>query len=168
MRAFSYFMLANLYGKPYHPATANEDLCVPLNKEIGLSDKMMKRATNAAVYAQMEEDINKAIQCFKAIGGEKTIFRPNLPSAYLLASRIALFRRNMMRPFFIVTRSLRSRLSHFTNFRKKKDHYFFSLANKEILLSYGLTSLETHMKEDFRYTGNLVVSDDLLALIFGR
>ncbi len=43
------------------------------------------------VYAQMEEDINKAIQCFKAIGGEKTIFRPNLPSAYLLASRIALF-----------------------------------------------------------------------------
>ena len=37
----------------------------------------MKRATNAAVYAQMEEDINKAIQCFKAIGGEKTIFRPN-------------------------------------------------------------------------------------------
>lgn len=91
MRAFSYFMLANLYGKPYHPATANEDLCVPLNKEIGLSDKMMKRATNAAVYAQMEEDINKAIQCFKAIGGEKTIFRPNLPSAYLLASRIALF-----------------------------------------------------------------------------
>ena len=85
MRAFSYFMLANLYGKPYHPATANEDLCVPLNKEIGLSDKMMKRATNAAVYAQMEEDINKAIQCFKAIGGEKTIFRPNLPSAYLLA-----------------------------------------------------------------------------------
>ncbi len=25
----------------------------------------MKRATNAAVYAQMEEDINKAIQCFK-------------------------------------------------------------------------------------------------------
>ena len=85
MRAFSYFMLANLYGKPYHPATANEDLCVPLNKEIYLSDKMMKRATNAAVYAQMEEDINKAIQCFKAIGGEKTIFSsPNLPSAYLL------------------------------------------------------------------------------------
>ena len=164
MRAFSYFMLANLYGKPYHPATANEDLCVPLNKEIGLSDKMMKRATNAAVYAQMEEDINKAIQCFKAIGGEKTIFRPNLPSAYLLASRIALFQEKYDVTILYCDSVFKVATQPLYKLQEKKDHYFFSLANKEILLSYGLTSLETHMKEDFRYTGNLVVSDDLLAL----
>ena len=164
MRAFSYFMLANLYGKPYHPATANEDLCVPLNKEIGLSDKMMKRATNAVVYAQMEEDINKAIQCFKAIGGEKTIFRPNLPSAYLLASRIALFQEKYDETILYCDSVFKVATQPLYKLQEKKDHYFFSLANKEILLSYGLTSLETHMKEDFRYTGNLVVSDDLLAL----
>ena len=164
MRAFSYFMLANLYGKPYHPATANEDLCVPLNKEIGLSDKMMKRTTNAAVYAQMEEDINKAIQCFKAIGGEKTIFRPNLPSAYLLASRIALFQEKYDVTILYCDSVFKVATQPLYKLQEKKDHYFFSLANKEILLSYGLTSLETHMKEDFRYTGNLVVSDDLLAL----
>lgn len=77
MRAFSYFMLANLYGQPYHPATADQDLCVPVNNEISLSDKMMRRATNSVVYAQMEKDINRAIQCFKMVGGEKSIYRPN-------------------------------------------------------------------------------------------
>ena len=51
MRALSYFMLANLYGQPYHPATAGQDLCVPVNDEVSLSDRMMKRATNAVVYA---------------------------------------------------------------------------------------------------------------------
>ena len=35
MRAFSYFMLANLYGRPYDPATADKDLCVPINDETG-------------------------------------------------------------------------------------------------------------------------------------
>ena len=121
MRAFSYFMLANLYGKPYHPATANEDLCVPLNKEIGLSDK-------------------------------------------ILASRIALFQEKYDVTILYCDSVFKVATQPLYKLQEKKDHYFFSLANKEILLSYGLTSLETHMKEDFRYTGNLVVSDDLLAL----
>ena len=94
MRAFSYFMLANLYGRPYDPATADKDLCVPINDEISLSDKMMKRATNAAVYSKIESDIIRAIQCFKSTDSKKSIFRPNLVGAYLLASRISLFRKD--------------------------------------------------------------------------
>ena len=44
---------------------------------------------------------------------------------------LLFFRRNMMRPFFIVTRSLRSRLSHFTNFRKKRTTISFLLLTKK-------------------------------------
>lgn len=55
------------------PLTADQDLCVPVNNEISLSDKMMRRATNSVVYAQMEKDINRAIQCFKMVG-EKRVF----------------------------------------------------------------------------------------------
>ena len=164
MRALSYFMLANLYGQPYNSATADKDLCVPLNNEIGLSDKMMKRATNVAVYTQMEEDVNRAIQCFKTVGGEKTIFRPNLPSAYLLASRIALFQEKYDETILYCDSVLKVAPQPLYRLKEGDDHYFFSLANKEILLSYGLTSFETHMREDFRYAGQLVVSDDLIAL----
>lgn len=165
MRAFSYFMLANLYGQPYNPATADKDLCVPVNDEISLSDKMMKRATNAVVYAKMERDINRAIQCFKAVGGEKTIFRPNLPSAYLLASRIALFEEKYDETILYCDSVFKVAPQPLYKLMESgDDHYFFSFGNKEILLSYGLTSVESYMKEDFRYAGELAVSDDLIAL----
>ncbi len=88
----------------------------------------------------------------------------NLPSAYLLASRIALFQEKYDETILYCDSVFKVATQPLYKLQEKKDHYFFSLANKEILLSYGLTSLETHMKEDFRYTGNLVVSDDLLAL----
>ena len=162
MRAFSYFMLANLYGQPYHPATADQDLCVPLNNEISLSDKMMRRATNSVVYAQMEKDINRAIQCFKMVGGEKSIYRPNLPGAYLLASRIALFQEKYDQTILYCDSVFKVSSHALYKLKEKDDNYFFSLANKEILFSYGTTTLESYMREDFRYAGELVVSDDLL------
>lgn len=164
MRAFSYFMLANLYGQPYVAATAGEDLCVPVNDETSLSDKMMRRATNAVVYARMEEDISRSIQCFKASGMEKTIFRPNLPSAYLLASRIALFQKKYDATILYCDSVLKSASHPLYKLRDDDDHYFLSLANKEILLSYGVTTHENYMKDDFKYLGQLVVSDDLIKL----
>lgn len=162
MRAFSYFMLANLYGQPYNAATADKDLCVPINDEISLSDRMMKRATNAVVYAKMEEDINRSIQCFKAAGIEKTIFRPNLPSAYLFAARIALFQQKYNATILYCDSVLESTPHTLYKLKEEDDQKFLSLANKEILLSYGITTFETQMKGDFRYVGQLVVSDDLI------
>ena len=103
MRALSYFMLANLYGQPYHPATAGQDLCVPVNDEVSLSDRMMKRATNAVVYAKMEGDVKRSIQCFKAVGGEKSIFRPNLPQLICWHLVSLFFRRSMTKRFCIAT-----------------------------------------------------------------
>ena len=164
MRALSYFMLANLYGQPYTPATADQDLCVPVNDEVSLSDRMMKRATNAVVYAKMEGDIIRAIQCFKAVDGEKTIFRPNLPSAYLLASRIALFQEKYDKTILYCDSVLRATSHPLYKLLEEDSHNFFSIANKEILLSYGVTTFESHMGEDYRYAGQIVVSDDLLAL----
>ncbi|WP_342381913.1 RagB/SusD family nutrient uptake outer membrane protein [Bacteroides ovatus] len=163
MRALSYFMLANLYGQPYHPATAGQDLCVPVNDEVSLSDRMMKRATNAVVYAKMEGDVKRSIQCFKAVGGEKSIFRPNLPAAYLLASRIALFQEKYDQTILYSDSVLRATPHSLYKLREDDTHYFFSLVNKEILLSYGVTTFESHMGEDYRYAGQIVVSDDLLA-----
>lgn len=164
MRAYSYFMLANLYGQIYNPATAGKDLCVPINDETSLSDKMMRRATNANVYAKMEEDINRAIQCFKAVRGGKTVFRPNLPSAYLLASRIALFQEKYDRTILYSDSVFKATSQALYKLKEAGTHYFFSANNKEILLSYGTTTLEGYMKDDFRYAGQLVVSDDLLKL----
>lgn len=162
MRAFSYFMLANLYGQPFNPATADKDLCVPINDEVSLSDRMMTRATNAAVYAKMEDDIRRSIQCFKAAGVQKTIFRPNLPAAYLFASRISLFQQKYDETVLYSDSVLRSTPHTLYKLKEDDEQNFFSLGNKEILLSYGVTTFETQMKGDFRYEGQLVISDNLI------
>lgn len=162
MRAFSYFMLANLYGQPYNPATADKDLCVPINDEISLSDRMMKRATNAVVYAKIEEDMRRSIRSFKSAGVEKTIFRPNLPSAYLFASRIALFQQKYDETILYCDSVLTATPHTLYKLKENDEQNFLSLANKEILLSYGVTTFETQMRGDFRYVGQLVVSDDLI------
>ena len=164
IRAFSYFMLSNLYGKPYNATTATTDLCVPINDEISLSDKMMKRATNAEVYAKIEKDINRAIQCFKVVGGEKTIFRPSLSSAYLLASRITLFQKKYDQTILYADSVFKSTSQPLYKLREKDNRDFFSLLNKEILWSYGTTTIESYMREDYRYAGEFVVADELLSL----
>lgn len=162
MRAYSYFMLANLYGLPYEPATADKDLCVPINDEISLSDKMMKRATNAVVYARMESDINRAIQCFKSTEEVKTVFRPNLPASYLLASRIALYQKKYDKTILYSDSVLKSTSQTLYKLKEGKPATrFFSSANKEILLSFGTTNYEEYMKADYRYVGLFVASDDL-------
>lgn len=164
MRAFSYFMLANLYGRPYVEATATEDLCVPINTEISLSDKMLKRATNAEVYAQMEADITKAIECLKGSNIQKSIYRPNLAGAYLLASRIALFQQkydDVVTYSDVVINDFGKQLTKLSE--TPDENKFLSFANKEILFSYGTTTIESYMKPDFGYAGDLVVSKDLLA-----
>ncbi|WP_106484390.1 RagB/SusD family nutrient uptake outer membrane protein [Bacteroides sp. Marseille-P3684] len=165
MRAFSYFMLANLYGCPYDPATADKDLCVPINDEISLSDKMMQRATNAVVYARMESDVLHAIQCFKKSGNKKSIFRPNLVGAYLLASRIFLFQKNYPQTILYsdsVIRNVPQGLNRLTE--EENNNIFLSYSNKEIIFSYGTTTLESYMQTDFTYKGNLTASSDLIAL----
>lgn len=165
MRAFSYFMLANLYGRPYDPATADKDLCVPINDEISLSDKMMKRATNAAVYSKIESDIIRAIQCFKSTDSKKGIFRPNLAGAYLLASRISLFRKDYPQTILYSDSVIKNAPQGLNKLPEEKSNnsVFLSYSNKEILFSYGTTTLESYMQKDFTYKGNLLVATDLIA-----
>ena len=165
MRAHSYFMLANLYGTPYEPATAENDPCVPINDEISISDKMMKRATNANVYARIEADINRAIQSFKQGEGEKSIFRPNLTASYLLASRIALFQKKYDKTILYADSVLRNTSHTLQKFAAgKPERRFLSSANREIVFSFGTTTHEFFMKDNFAYKGLLVVSDELLNL----
>lgn len=103
MRALSYFMLANLYGQPYHPATAGQDLCVPVNDEVSLSDRMMKRATNAVVYAKWKEMSNAPSNALK-LWEERRVFFVRTCPQLICWHRVSLFfRRSMTKRFCIAT-----------------------------------------------------------------
>ncbi|QXU51149.1 RagB/SusD family nutrient uptake outer membrane protein [Chryseobacterium sp. D764] len=59
LRAYLYFDLVNLYGKPYNNATASTDRGVPINLEIDL-EEVLKPSSVQEVYNQIHADIKKA------------------------------------------------------------------------------------------------------------
>lgn len=59
LRAYLYFDLVNLYGKPYNNATASADRGVPINLEIDL-EEVLKPSSVQEVYDQVHADIKKA------------------------------------------------------------------------------------------------------------
>lgn len=139
LRAWSYFMLANLYGKPYiDEAQTAKDFCVPINRAIDIEEKPLSRSSIKEVYDLMEADIKSSIASFKSAMVEKTIFRPNLPTSYLLASRIALFRKSYDDAIAYADSVLLSTKA--TLFDMTEDYTiprFLNSGNCEILFSYG-------------------------------
>lgn len=59
LRAYLYFDMVNLYGKPYNSATASTDKGVPVNLEIDL-EQVLKPSSVQEVYHQVHSDIKKA------------------------------------------------------------------------------------------------------------
>ncbi|RFS26630.1 RagB/SusD family nutrient uptake outer membrane protein [Chitinophaga silvatica] len=100
LRAFYYFHLVNLFGKPINnPATdPDKDLGVPLVLTSGVSDgaihKPAPRATIRSVYQQIETDLIKAVELLPAGVTTNSIYRMNKPAAALLASRLYLYMDN--------------------------------------------------------------------------
>ncbi|WP_374463981.1 RagB/SusD family nutrient uptake outer membrane protein [Chryseobacterium sp.] len=59
LRAYLYFDMVNLYGKPYNSATASTDRGVPINLEIDL-EAVLKPSSVQEVYNQVHADMKKA------------------------------------------------------------------------------------------------------------
>jgi len=90
-RAFSYFMLVNLYGKQYDATTADKDPGVPLLLEPKLFVDLT-RSPVQQVYNKVIEDTKKAIPVLPL--KQDINFRPNRASAYALLSKVYLFMRD--------------------------------------------------------------------------
>lgn len=92
IRAFIYFFLNNLYGKPYDPATAKTDLGVPIKLNENVEDVKYQRNTVQEVYEQVLADLEIArteLAAYK--GARKSIYRADYTSAVLLSARVALY-----------------------------------------------------------------------------
>lgn len=90
IRAYSYYLLANMYGTPYKDGTA---LCVPHNTATGSEQLIYRRATEKVIYDQITSDIEKAIGYFEKTTLSKSIYHPSLEATYILASRVYLVMR---------------------------------------------------------------------------
>ena len=91
LRALYYYMLANLYGAPYSPATAASSPAVPVKLTEYIEDKAFERNSVAEVYQQITSDLDSAEQCLKDLHKPLSIKRVGINAVYLFRSRIALY-----------------------------------------------------------------------------
>ncbi|WP_164735229.1 RagB/SusD family nutrient uptake outer membrane protein [Pseudoflavitalea rhizosphaerae] len=93
LRAWYYFVLVNIYGKPYKLATAATDFGVPLKTDPAIKDQFVVRSSTKQVYDQIVADL---LEAEKALAGanESSTIRVNQAAAQAFLSRIYLYMEN--------------------------------------------------------------------------
>lgn len=90
LRAWNYFNLNNVYGKPYNAATAAADYSVPLKTDPAIEDKRFSRNKVKEVFDLIVSDLltaEKELENFKDRGG----VRPETVTVQALLSRVYLY-----------------------------------------------------------------------------
>lgn len=141
IRANAYFMLVNLYAKPYDPATAQTTLGVPVNSMTYMEDILMQRETLAKNYEIIVTDLKEAVTLFDGITTNKNIFRWNSTAANLLLSRVYLFMKDYKNCQKYATAVMTKNPSLYDLNAKANDataaaKQFLNISNPEILFSY--------------------------------
>lgn len=142
IRAFSYFMLVNLYAKPYEKSQASSTLGVPINSMTFMEDVKLQRATLDQNYNLILDNLEAAMESFKYSDNNKSIFRWNLNAARLFASRVHLYMRDYQQAIIYASEVLASSPALYDLNIKASDATtaalpFLNSSNPEILFSYG-------------------------------
>lgn len=90
LRAYYYFMLVNVYGKPWQKAAAASDFGIPLKTESPVEDKFFTRSTVKQVYDQVLADLLEAEKELEGFNSTTPI-RANLAAVQGLLSRVYLY-----------------------------------------------------------------------------
>ena len=94
LRAYSHFILANLFGQPYTSCTPSASLAVPLMVEADV-EAVPGRATVAAIYQQILSDIASARQNLTVETWDAALsYRFNTVSAEAFRARVCLYMGN--------------------------------------------------------------------------
>lgn len=156
LRGAYYFVLTNLYGKPYSPESASTDLAVPLKLTEYIEDKVYARSTVQAAYEQVLEDLLAAEECLRGIP-RKSVVRAGHTAACLLLSRVYLYMQDYEEAVKWAKSCLEEQ-SMLTNLNTFADEEFLTRENPEMIFTMGSDLLTPHLAAG---GGGFVVSDDL-------
>lgn len=170
-RALFYFVLANLYGKPYVEEQADTLMSVPLKLTPYVEhDKnkptQFERASAREVYAQVVDDLKKAIEYLKISPQpeEYTSYRASAEAAELLLSRVYLYMQDWPNAAAMADSVIASRNFQLSGLSSlSSGSYFLSEDNPEIIHSQGSNYLATRNAFNGG-PGDFCVSQDLYGL----
>ncbi|RZS75226.1 RagB/SusD family nutrient uptake outer membrane protein [Pseudobacter ginsenosidimutans] len=93
LRAMYYYILVNLYGKPYNPSSAGTDFGVPLRTDPTIKDQFIARSSTRQVYDQIIADLLDAEKELEGANQTSTS-RANQAAAQALLCRVYLYTGN--------------------------------------------------------------------------
>ncbi|HCC95581.1 MAG TPA: RagB/SusD family nutrient uptake outer membrane protein, partial [Flavobacteriaceae bacterium] len=125
LRAYAYFDLVNLYGKPYNSATANTDKGVPLNLKVDL-EATLKPSSVQEVYNHIESDLAQATKLMKMdqqLAGLN--YRFSNAALNALEARIALYKNEWQKAidFSDSTLKIKGDLVNLNTTKQVPNHY---------------------------------------------
>jgi len=92
-RAFQYFYLVNLYGEPYNPNAAEDNLAVPFVTSNDINDPVPLRSTVQEIYDHIITDITTAIPDLPQDNSQNR-FRGSIAAAYSVLARTYFYMHN--------------------------------------------------------------------------
>ena len=174
LRATYYYMLVNLYGKPYAPQTAASTPGVPIKLSAKVEDKEFQRASVADVYQQILADLDEAEKDLSDVTTPENIYHVGLDAVYIFRSRVALYMQDWSQAADYATKALQQNnyLQTVAGWASNTE-YPISSANKEVVFSNGASCFgnlvfaypqRKNSSWDDPYSPAFEVSDHLVSL----
>ena len=91
LRAIYYFTLVNMYARPYHPETADNEPGIPIKRIAQIEDKLWESSPLSEVYEYILEDLRVARECLRQTEAKNHPYRADIVAALLLTSRVHLY-----------------------------------------------------------------------------
>nr|WP_320057598.1 RagB/SusD family nutrient uptake outer membrane protein [uncultured Bacteroides sp.] len=141
LRALYYYVLVNLYAKPYVPATATSTPGVPVKITEYIEDKEYVRNSVQEVYDQIVNDLTQAEEYLATLHSPESIQRVSINAVYLLRSRVALYMQdwNTAKKYAMLSLKENDKLQQMNGMNE--DVFPLSKKNVENVFSMGGTTL---------------------------
>ncbi len=158
LRAYYYFWLVNLYGKPYVASTASTDLGVPIKTSEKVEDKYFDRNTVQEVYDLILSDLLQAETDLAQYGSQPSVYRADVSAVRFLLSRVYLYMQNWSKASEYAQKVLdvHSNLVQLANL--KSGAAFISPSSVETIFSMGSNSLPCFTVYEYK---GFKISDDI-------
>ncbi len=141
MRALYYYVLVNLYAKPYAPSKAASTPGVPVKITEYIEDKVYVRNSVKEVYDQIVSDLTESEESLKDMHSPESIKRVGINAVYLFRSRVALYMQDWTtaKKYAMLSLGENDKLQQLVG--ADKDVFPLSNTNVENVFSVGGTTL---------------------------
>lgn len=173
LRAQFYFILANLYGKPYHASDCDKNLAVPLKltpfvEHDPFKDTQFQRATVQEIYQVILADLLLSVE-YLTMSPQKPanrFHRASAESANLLLSRVLLHMQEWKLAEAAASEVIKSKNLSLAGLSLLEDNVdFLTMTNPEVIFSQGQNNLPQGEEDGWApmsgYGGSYCVSSDL-------